>query len=171
MLRALGRFFRTPPLALRIVLGFALAVEVVGLAFGIAPVGAVVRGAVRAGTASAVAGTLLFAAGVCAVHAVLAATAAGAVLLLRRVPWLAAMLTVGPLALAWFGFHAPFGYSVASRNVRLEGDTPLVLLEAAAVHVGLAMLACIIVLAALPFALIRRGGAEGGRPASNGEAS
>ena len=171
MLRALGRFFRTPPLALRIVLGFALAVEVVGLAFGIAPVGAVVNSAVHAGTASAVTGTLLFAAGVCAVHAVLAATVAGAALLVRRVPLLAAVLTVGPLGLAWFGFHAPFGFSVATQNIRLEGDTPLALLEGAAVHVGVAGLACIVVLLALPFALIRRGGAEGGRRASNGEAS
>jgi len=171
MVRAFVRFFRTPPRALRIVVGFALALEAVGLAFGVGPVAAVVRSAVHAESAAAVTGTLLFAAGVCAVHAVLAATVAGAALLVRRLPWLAALLTVGPLVLTWFGFRAPFGFSIVMGNIRLERDTPPALLEAAALHLALAGLACIIVLVALPFGLIRRSGAEGGRRASNGEAS
>jgi hypothetical protein len=171
VLRALRQFFRTPPRALRIVLGAALAVEAAGFFFGIAPLGPVVREALRAHGASVVAGTLLFAACVCALHASIAAVVAGAALLTRRAPWLAGVLAAGPLTLAWFGFRAPFGYSVATSNVQLPNDTPLALLEAAAVHVALAALACIIVLVAVPFALIRRGGAEGGRAASNGGAS
>ena len=171
VLRALRQFFQAPPRALRIVLAAALAVEAAGFVFGIAPVGPVVRDALHAHGASLVAGTLLFAACVCALHASIAAVVAGAALVTRRAPWLAGLLAAGPLALAWFGFRAPFGFSVATSSIQLQNETPLALLEAAAVHLALAALACIIVLVAVLFALIRRGGAEGGRTASNGGAS
>lgn len=172
MLRALGRFFRTPPRALRIVLGFALAVEALGFVYGIGSVGSAVRDALQAGSAADVAATLLFAAGVCAVHLVFAALCVGAALLARRAPWLAGVFALVPVALAWLGFRAPVvGFAVATQHVRLAQDTPLTLLEGVGLHVALAALACLIVLVALPFGLIRRPGAEGGGSMSNGEVS
>ncbi len=158
-------------IALRVVLGFALATEALGLAFGIGSTGSVIHDAVHAGSRSAVAATLLFAAGVGAVHVALGAIAVAAALLARRIPWLATGLAIGPIALAAFGFRSPLGFSVSLQNVRLERETPLALLQAAALHSMLAALACAIVLVAIPFGLIRRGGAERGRPASNGGSS
>nr|MDQ6926990.1 hypothetical protein [Candidatus Eremiobacteraeota bacterium] len=101
--RALARFFRTPPLALRIALGFALAVEALGLGYGLVPIGPVVRDAITAGSARVVTGTLVFAASVSAIHLVLATIVTVAALIARRAPGLAAIVAVGPLALAWLG--------------------------------------------------------------------
>jgi hypothetical protein len=171
MVRALVRFFRTPPLALRIVLSVALAVELFGLGGGLASVGPAVRDAVHAGTTRAVGGTLLFAACAAALHAVLAAFVIGAALLARRVTWLSAALAIGPIAVAGAGARGSWGYSVALVDVQLARDTPWALLEGAAAHIMLAALAAVVVLIALPLGLIRRHGAEGGPPASNPEPS
>jgi hypothetical protein len=170
-MRAIVRFFRTPPVALRIVVGVALGLELFGLLSGLVSVAPAVRDAVSAPTARAVAGTLLFAAGAWAVHGALAAFVIGAALLARRAPWLSAALAMIPIAIAALGARASVGFSVALVDVRLGRDTPLTLLEGAAVHVMVAALASVIVLVALPFGLIGRRGAEGGRRASNSEAS
>ena len=89
------RFFRTPPLALRIALGCALAIELTGLALGLSFVPHAVADALRSGVVG-------------------------------MLPWL---------------------------------------------HGLMAALACTIAVIAIPFAAIKGGGAEGVRPASNGEPS
>ncbi len=172
MLRALGRFFRTPPRALRVVLGIALAVEALGLAVGVGSIGSAVHDALHADSGSAVAATLLFAATVCAIHLSFAALPSGAAFLARRAPGLAVVMMAVPIALAWLGFRAPVvGFAVSTGDLRLEPGTPLTLVEGASVHAALAALACLIVLVALPFGLIHRSGAEGGGSMSNGEVS
>lgn len=156
-------------MALRIVLGFALLIEALGLGYGIAPLGPVVRDAFHAGSGRIVVGTLVFVASVCAIHLVVTGLVLAASLSARRAPLLSAIVALAPIALASLGFRSPIGYSVAIRDIRLEGDAPLALLEAAVVHVMLAAFACVIVLLAIPFGVIRRGGTEDRHRASNGE--
>jgi hypothetical protein len=170
-MRALLRFFRTPPLAMRIVVGMALVVEFFAFVVGGAPDADVVRDAAAAPNAHVVAGTLLLAVCILALHALLATFVFTAALLVRRTPWLSAALAIVPVALAWLGFRIPVGFSFATADVHIEDDTFLALLTGAMLHNMLAGLAGVIVLLALPFGLIRRSGAEGGRPASNSEAS
>jgi hypothetical protein len=170
-MRALVRFFRTPPLALRIVVGVALGLELFALVGGLVSVAPAVRDAVGTPAARAVAGTLLFAAAACAAHGALAAFVVGAALLARRAPWLSAALAIVPVALAALGARASVGFSFALADVRLEQDTLWALAAGASGHIVLAALASVIALLALPFGLIRRRGGEGGRPAPNSGAS
>jgi hypothetical protein len=168
--RAVTRFFRTPPVALRVTLLAAAVLELVGLAVGLGSLAWPVRDAFHAPSSVLLLGTLRFALWPLALHALLAAVALGAVLSARRAPALSVLLALGPLALAYrFVAVGGFGFSFGRRAVSLGDDTPWVLLGGASIHILLAALASALALAGVLFGLVRRGAAERTGSASNGD--
>jgi hypothetical protein len=142
---------------MRIALGVALAIELIGLTYGVASLVGVVGAADT------------FVLAVLAAHAILGALAVSAVVLVRRAPWAALVLAFGPLAAACFIVlvHS-FGFSYRTGGMRLTPEAVLQILAGVTVHALLAGLACAVVLGVLLFGLFRRGSAEAGRPLSNG---
>jgi hypothetical protein len=166
-MRALVRFFRSPPLALRIVLGCALALELTGLSVGLSFVPHVAADALRSG----VAGMLPWLLVPLAAHALLAALAAGALLSVRRAPLASLILASGPLGLAVYQVSVgSFGFSTRTGS-GVSPETLHALVIGIALHGLSATVACAIAVIAIPFAAIRGSGAEGVRPMSNGESS
>jgi len=145
---------------MRIALGVALAIELIGLAYGVGSLAVVV------GVADPLA------LGALAVHAVLGTLTVSAVLLVRKAPWVAFVIALGPIAAACFlATVTSFGFSYRTGGMRLTSEAVLQILAGATVHALLAGLACAVALGVLLFGLIRRGGAEGGGPMAKGEPS
>jgi hypothetical protein len=142
---------------MRIALGVALAFELIGLAYGVGSLAVVV------GVADP------FAPGALAMHAVLGTLTVSAVLLVRKAPWVALVIALGPIAAACFlATVTSFGFSYRPGGMRLISEAVLQILSGVTVHALLAGLACAVVLGVLLFGLFRRGSAEAGRPLSNG---